>query len=159
MAERVVRRKPAAARRRERKGVALSIELIVVLPVLLLVLVAMVEYGILLISTQGISAAASVGARLAALPSTSKVDVEDAVDAALGGYIWNGRHETLVFVDGDKDLSVAPGTGPLATAGSGAEVQVTVRIDADEVAPDILRYIGVSLVGSQVSATFITRKE
>jgi Flp pilus assembly protein TadG len=153
------RRRSTKVRRRDRKGLALSVELIVVLPVLLLVLVAMVEYGILLVSSQGISAAANVGARQAALPSSSKADVDAAVETALGGFIWQGRQETLVFVNGAKDNSVAPNTGLLDASTTGDEIQVTVSIDADEVTPDILRYIGLSLAGSQVTSTFITRRE
>lgn len=156
---RTIRIRPSRSRRRDRKGLALSVELIVVLPVLLLVLVAMVEYGILLVSSQGISAAANVGARQAALPSTSKVDVEAAVQAALGGFIWQGRQETLVFVNGAKDNSLAPDTGLLYASTTGDEIQVTVSIDADEVTPDILRYIGLSLAGSQATSTFVTRRE
>jgi len=140
----------------------LSIELIMVLPILLIVLLAMVEFGILLMSSQGIGAAASIGSRNAALPSSSLASVQAAVDTALQGYIWQDKTELVVFVDED-------GNGPggfvadtgliLANAPSGAIVSVTVNLPMDDAAPNLLRFFGIDLIGKELTTTYVTRKE
>ena len=133
----------------------LSIELIIVLPVLLVTLLAAVEFGILLMASQGVGAAANVGAREAALPSSSKASVEAAVAAAVQGWIWKDDHAVLIFVNGIKDVSGSV----LATAPSGATVSVTVKVPMDEAAPRLLNTFGISLAGKELITTYVTRKE
>lgn len=146
---------------RNRTGAALSLELIMVMPILLLVLLATVEFGILLMSSQGVGAAAAVGSRNAALPSSSRASVVSAVDTALSGYIWKNFRQVEVFVDSgsgfQKDTPV-PGT-LLANAPSGSVVSVTVNVEMDEAAPDLLKYFGISLNGKYLTTTYVTRKE
>jgi hypothetical protein len=151
---------PSKVNRRRRRAV-LSLELIMVLPVLLLVLLATVEFGILLMSSQGVGAAAAVGSRNAALPSSSRTSVVAAVDTALSGYVWKNFRQVEIFVDSGggfvKDTPV-PGT-LLANAPSGSIVSVTVNVEMDEAAPDLLKYFGISLNGKYLTTTYVTRKE
>jgi hypothetical protein len=141
-----------------RKGAILSLEMAIALPVLLLVVLAAVEYTFLLLGSQAITAAANVGARQAALPSTSAADVEDAVFDALASWRWARPQflEVLVFVDGDP---AGPGN-ELENAPSGTEVQVTVKLPSDQAAPDLLKIVPVlSIAGQELTSSFITRKE
>ncbi|WP_254511048.1 TadE/TadG family type IV pilus assembly protein [Anatilimnocola floriformis] len=146
-------------KRRTRQGAVLALELIMVLPILLMVLLATVEFGILLMSSQGVGAAAAHGSRNSALPSSSKASVEAAVNAALDGYIWQSAQETVIYVDSGggfvKDIS---GT-VLSSAPSGSIVSVTVNVESDQAAPDLLKYFGISLAGKEITTTYVTRKE
>jgi hypothetical protein len=141
---------------RRRKGAVLSIELVMVLPILLVVLLASVEFGILLMATQGVGAAANVGARAAALPSSSRARVEAAVNAALDGWVWQDEHEVVIFVNNNR---VTPTDDYLASAVTGDVVSVTVNVPMDQAAPDLLRYFGISIAGKELTTTYVTRKE
>lgn len=141
--------------RRQRLGAALSIELIMVLPILLIMLLAIVEFGILLMNSQGVAAAANLGTREAALASSTRVSVEAAVDAALARYDWGMQREVLLFVNGAPD----PTGTLLADAPSGTRVSVTVNVPMDKAAPDLLKTFGVTIAGKELSTTYVTLKE
>jgi Flp pilus assembly protein TadG len=147
--------------RRSRTGAVLALELIMVMPILLMVLLATVEFGILLMSSQGVGAAAAHGSRNAALPSSSRASVVSAVNSALSGYIWQSKAEVVVFVDSGggfvKDTPV-PGT-LLANAPSGSIVSVTVNVKMNDAAPDLLKYFGISVATKSLTTTYVTRKE
>ena len=66
----------------------LTMELILVLPVLLMVLLAMVELGTYLLAAQAIQGAAMAGAREATLPGASYDRVRSAVVGALAGWSY-----------------------------------------------------------------------
>lgn len=140
--------------RSRRKGAVLSIELIIVLPILLAVVLASVEFGLLLMASQGVGAAANVGAREAAKPSSSRASVETAVAAAVQGWRWNNDYEVVIFVNGMKDSG-----NELLTAGHGATVSVTVNVPMEEAAPDLLKTLGVTLAGKELTSTYVTLKE
>jgi Flp pilus assembly protein TadG len=147
---------------KRRRGIALSVELVVALPILFIVLLAIVEFGLLLMSSQGVSAAANLGAREAALSSSSYTSVKTAVNNAVVGYNWKNYTDVVIFVDGVKDTG---GTNPMSpnnalqNAPSGAIVSVTVNLPMNEAAPDGLKLFGITLAGHEVTATFVTRKE
>ena len=141
---------------RRRKGAILSIELVMVVPILLSILLASVEFGILLMATQGVGAAANVGSRAAAVPSSTLASVEAAVDTALEGWVWQGEHEVLIFVNNELATS---GNDRLASAVTGDVVSVTVNVPMDQAAPDLLRYFGISIAGKELTTTYVTRKE
>lgn len=153
----VTNMKQITKNRRSRTGAVLALELIMVMPILLMVLLATVEFGILLMSSQGVGAAAAHGSRNAALPSSSRASVVSAVDSALSGYIWQSKAEVVVFVDGIKDTPV-PGT-LLANAPSGSIVSVTVNVKMNDAAPDLLKYFGISVATKSLTTTYVTRKE
>ena len=141
-----------------RRGVILSLELVMVLPILLLVILAIVEFSLLLISTQGVNSAAHMGVRTAALPSSSYQTVEERVRRAAQCFNWSGKQNLVIFVDGTRDDgSVIP--GPLERAPTGAEVSVTVSVPQSAAAPDLLRLVGLSMEDRVLTTSFVTRKE
>ncbi len=148
---------PLRERTARRKGAVLSIELVMVLPILLVIVLAFVEFGILLMATQGVGAAANVGARAAALPSSTRASVVSAVDGALTGWIWKGQHEVVIFVNNTAVTALTP--DHLANAATGSVVSVTVNVEMDAAAPDLLRYFGISIAGKEITTTYVTRKE
>ena len=143
---------PAVRRgRRRRKGAVLTVEMLFVLPLIILVSLAIAEFSFMLLGMQAIAAAANVGAREAALPSSSDASVEMAVEDALAGWIFQGKEETKTFVNGsDVDVS---------TADSGDTVEVTVILETNHAVPDMLKFIGLSIAGQETRATFVTRRE
>lgn len=148
------------ARRHNRRGAILSLELIMVLPILLLVLLATVEFGILLMASQGVGAAAAIGSRNSALPSTSTLSINAAVATALDGYVWQGTEEVVIYVDsGGGFVKDTLGNNVLENAPSGSIVSVTVNVEMDQAAPNLLKYFGISLTGKELTTTYVTRKE
>jgi Flp pilus assembly protein TadG len=160
-------------RSRFRKGALLSLELVIALPVLLTVIFAAVEFSFLLLGSQAITAAANVGARQAALPSSTSSDVNYAVFSALQSWRWAqpNQLQVLVFVDtnGDGDLELVSDSfdsaaqqdpsNALASAPTGTEVQVTVKLPSTTAAPNLLSIVGLSLTGQELTASFVSRKE
>jgi Flp pilus assembly protein TadG len=142
-------------RRMTRRGVAMSLELVMVLPILLLVLVAIVEFTLLLTATQAINSAADAAAREAALASSTKASIEAAVNRTLDGYLWKTKASTMIYVNKIKDT-----TGTLtASAITGDAIQVTVNVPAHATAPDVLSIVKVSLGTKDLSSSFVTRRE
>lgn len=144
-----------------RRGVALSVELVMVLPILFAVLLATVEFGILLMASQGLAAAANIGAREAALPSADYASVTTAVQTALDGYVWktDPQLEVSIFVNGNIDRGPLFPPEELAAAITGDVVSVVVSIPMDRVAPDALKFVGISIAGRELRSTFVTRRE
>jgi hypothetical protein len=135
------------SRKTRRRG-ALTIELVMVLPVVLLVLLAIVEISLLLVAGQAVSAAAGVGAREATMPGATRATVEQAVAHSLQPWKFGPRIDE-VRIDPPFVSLVAPGK----------PVTVTVSVDAAAAAPDLLKYIGISLSGHKLSTTYVARKE
>lgn len=100
----------------DRERGAVAVEFALILPVLLLLILGIIEFGIAFNHQQGLHAAAREGARLASLPSSTTADVDARVNDALDG---------LGF-DGNPTISVSPGT---CRNRSGEEVTVTVTAD------------------------------
>lgn len=159
----IIHHTPLLQQRRSlrRRGVALSVELVLVLPILFAILLAMVEFGILLMGSQGLTASANIGAREAALPSADYTSVVTAVQSALQGYVWgtDPQLEVVIFVNGVKDEGPLFPPEELAAAISGDEISVSVNIGMDRVAPDALMFVGITLVGHELTSTFVTRRE
>jgi hypothetical protein len=157
--EQVKTMKQFTQNRRHRRGAALALELIMVMPILLMVLLATVEFGILLMASQGVGAAAAHGSRNAALPSSSKASVTAAVATALDGYIWQGAEEVVIFVDSGSGFVKDVSGSVLLNAPSGSIVSVTVNVESNQAAPDLLKYFGISLLNKELTTTYVTRKE
>jgi hypothetical protein len=132
----------------------LSVELIIALPLLLLVLAGAVQMALLLVSHQALGAAAAVGAREASLPGSTQVQVQKAVDRSLAGWRFAPQLDDVLIQVGDEQ----PGAVPLALAHTGECVTVTVSVDAWAAAPDLLKYVGLTLA-DKLSATSVMRKE
>ena len=119
------------------------------------------EFGILLMGSQGLTAAANIGTREAALPSADYTSVVTAVQTALQGYVWgtDPQLEVVIFVNGVKDQGPLFPPEELAAAISGDEISVSVNIPMNRVAPDALMFVGITLVGHELTSTFVTRRE
>ena len=128
----------------------------------------------MLLGSQAITAAANVGARQAALPSSTADDVHDAIFQALQSWRWATEEQlqVLIFVDtdngvGELDLvydSHNPAIDDLpenevGMAPTGTDIQVTVKLPSDEAAPNLLSIFGLNLSGEELTASFVTRKE
>jgi hypothetical protein len=140
-------------RGRARRGL-LSVELIIALPLLLLVLAGSVQLALLLVSQQALGAAAAVGAREASLPGSTLVQVQNAVDRSLAGWRFAPQLDNVLIHVGDEQ----PGAVPLPLVRTGESVAVTVSVPAAAAAPDLLKYVGLSLA-DKLSATSVMRKE
>jgi Flp pilus assembly protein TadG len=162
--------------RKSRLGALLSLELVIVLPVLLVVVFATVEFSFLLLGSQAITAAANVGARQAALPSSTAEDVRFAVFQALNSWKWThteGALQVLIFVDEDGDgiqasdlvydsLSASlddETANVVGTAQTGTDIQVTINLQSIDAAPDLLSIVNLGLQDQELTASFVSRKE
>jgi Flp pilus assembly protein TadG len=130
-----------------RRGL-LALEVVLFLPLVLLVVLAVVEFALLLLAAQAVSAAASVGAREASLPSATTASVERRVARALHGWKFAADVEPVRISPAD------PQTVP-----TGQNIAVTVAVNAADAAPNLLSYIGLSLAGQKVETTYVYRKE
>ena len=96
------------------RGAGLA-EFALVMPVLLMILFGIIEFGFAFGRSQAIAAAAREGGRLASLSSTSPTEVSDRVDEALGSTTF----------DGPPVVSVDPSGGCLGREGLSVTVTVT----------------------------------
>jgi len=133
-----------------RKGI-LALELVIVLPVLLLVLLAVVQFSTYLLATQAIQAAALVGAREATLPDATTQSVSASVHRALGSWRFEknmGNDAVVIKPDGWQ------------TARSGQSVSVSVRVDAKKAAYNSLRHLpGFAWTDEKICGQYVLRKE
>jgi Flp pilus assembly protein TadG len=133
----------------------LTLELLLTLPILLLVMLAIIEFGILLVSSQAVSAAAAIGAREATLPSATPESVTTAVEKALAGWRFVSTLEPVkIEVNGEPETTL-----PLEDAITGDSVAVTVCVDSVAAAPNLLKYVGITLEGKKTCSTIVMRKE
>jgi len=128
-----------------------------VLPILLFVLLAFVEFGLMLMSQQGLAAAASLGARHAALTGSTEKSLQRTVDNALAGWSWKGDREIVVLVNGS--LISLGGSDDIRHAPTGSIISVSVNVPTDRAAPNLLKWIGIDTAGKDLTTTYVTRKE
>lgn len=168
---------PAVNDRRPRRGI-IVLELILCLAILLVFALAVVQFGLLLANYEHVEFSSRVGAKVATELSTTELGsspsadaVKDAVDRILA---TRGRSSCQVFVAHNApcnglspqthvSTATCPGceaqtTPPLpsiADVESGT-VRVTVCIRAEELAPDLLSWLGFSINGRivRVSTTY-----
>lgn len=145
------------ATKNARKGAVLSVELVMVLPILLFVLLAFVEFGLMLMSQQGLAAASSLGARHAALTWSTEASTQATVDNALAGWSWQADRELVVLVNGSK--IVLGDADDIQSAPTGAVISVSVNVPTDKAAPNLLKWIGIDTAGKDLTTTYVTRKE
>jgi TadE-like protein len=139
-----------AGKRQERRG-SLTVELILVFPILLGLLLGMIEFSMLLFSRQQLTAASREGARIAALGGELQ-DVERTVVRCLG----DGR-----LADAEVVMTDAAGH-PITTADAvptGEPIEVWVRLPAKHAVPDLLWFIGYSIRNDEIVARTVMRKE
>jgi len=121
--------------------------MMLVLPILLIVVLGAVQLSLLLLAHQALGAAANVGARTASLPGATTASVETAVSQALGPWRFAPQIDPVAV---SPDPSFAP---------TGTPITVTVRVDSIHAAPNLLKFIGLSIDGQKLTATYVARKE
>ena len=134
-----------SCRKKSSRG-SLSLELVIVLPILMLVLLTIVQWSSYLMATETIQAAAMAGAREASLPGADEAEVRAAVLRALSGWSFADAIGTngVQIQDLPKEDSVS----------------VTVSVDTDKAAINALLTIpGFSLAGKQIRGQYVMRKE
>jgi len=132
----------------------LTVEMLLALPILLALLLATLQFAMLLMSDQAISAAASIGAREAALPSATTARVEAVVNEVLDGWRFFADLEPIeIRVNG---FLAAP-----ETATTGDIVSVKVRVASNAAAPDLLEIFGseYSIAAKELCHQGVARKE
>ena len=139
--------KPRAARPARRRA-SLALELLLLLPVLLLVALAVVEFALVVGARERLTAACREGARCAAR-GCDEEEVERAVRFHLGDGTMRGAAVEAVLRDKE--------TGRPFHCGEAVEVYVAVH--ATDVVPDLLGWIGLSLCDEVLVAHAVMRKE
>jgi Flp pilus assembly protein TadG len=129
-----------------RRGV-LALELLFVFPVILVVLLATVEFSMMLIAEQQLLIASREGARVAA-QGGGLTDIQTAVQTFLGN--GNLSQASISAILTDQSGAVIP---------SGSPVAVSVRIPATKAVPDLLAFVGVTINGQTLIGTTAMRKE
>ncbi len=127
---------------RARRG-SLSVELLLILPIVLILLLGLIEFGTWLEVGRKVSTAGRQGARVAALGG-SVDDVDRAVRRSLG----NGPMSAAqVYVSASFDGE------------PGEPVAVRVEIPAALVVPDLLGLIGLGHGDRKIGTTVVMRRE
>lgn len=130
-----------------RRSGSLTVELLLIAPVLIAVIAAAVEIGLLFAATHRLEAASAVGARVAAQGGNDD-DVARAVYDFLGNGALQEAEVCMVLLDEDRK--------PLSP---GSFVDVIVKVKAGRVVPDLLSFIGLSIKDRTLSGHTRLRKE
>lgn len=117
-------------RKRQRRQGILTIELLMVLPILFTVLLAVFEFSILFFARSSVVQACRVAARQASLGVTDQAEIENVVNRVLSPNLQNNHSVYLV---------------PAARAGE--VTTVGLQVPMSSAAPDLLWPIGFSLQG------------
>ncbi len=157
------------------------LEVIVLFPVIVILLAAVIEFGLLLSGIKHVQASSRAGAKIAselatadltAVPTTNNVDaVQATVDQVLSSAGFNSCQVILEYlVPTTMCTGVASGSGT-QTAGSctgcnapsvslptlanvpGGSVRVTVCVDADQLTPDLLSTFGFDISSKVISTS------
>jgi Flp pilus assembly protein TadG len=99
---------------------AVAVEFAVILPLLLILIFAIVEFSTAFNRHNGLHAAAREGARMASLPQSTQTDVRDRVDDALEGVAFSGT----------PTVTVTPSSTRPCEGRAGQTVTVVVTADA-----------------------------
>ncbi len=130
-----------------RRPAMLAIELLFVLPVLLTVVLATVEFSLWLSAQQQVALASREGARVAAQGGSAD-DVLQTVQLVLG-LNWSSAAQVQASLN-DSDGNPLP---------AGAPVSVLVTIPAGTVVPDLLVLAGFSIGNEFIASQTVMRKE
>jgi hypothetical protein len=126
--------------RKNRKGAVLSLELLLLFPVLWVVCFGFVEFSLLLIGMQRVQAASSAACRVGTLPAADleaqQTAMNDAAKAALG------RPSMVSSYQMQSQLGQY----------SGDPVQVEISVPMTSAAPNLLLIVGFNLEGRQLVA-------
>jgi len=128
-------------RERRRLGAVLSMELILVLPIVLGLVFSIIEFGMLWSASQRVKDASAAGCRTASFRGADETAVRRAVERTLG----RPSLITNYSIDIRQDVS--------------NEVSVSVAVPMRSAAPDLLRFVGFALDGRLLSSQTVMRKE
>ncbi len=141
-------------RRAGRRGF-LTLEFVLLLPVLVLVFAGMVQLACMLMAKHAIHGAAAVGAREAALPGADPVRVQAAVKRALAPWRFSNAVNPVRVQAYSGDFVETP----LSSARGGDAVAVTVSVPTREATPRVLSWLGETAAGDSITATYVARIE
>jgi Flp pilus assembly protein TadG len=96
---------------------AAAVEFAIVLPLLSMFLFGIIQFSLTFNRQQALHAAAREGGRVAALPTSTQDDIEEAVDAALEGTAF----------DNERVITITPDATEPCADNQGAMVTVTVQ--------------------------------
>jgi Flp pilus assembly protein TadG len=135
--------------KRPARGALFSVELLLVLPIALVLLFGLIEFGFLMTAKQRVEAASREAARVAALGGDERA-VARAAKIALGPKL---AQNAVVKTNLHDDES-----------GRGRErdrerVVVCVAVPSKCAAPDLLSFVGISLRGQRLEAAAAMRRE
>jgi Flp pilus assembly protein TadG len=134
-------RRGQARRARLRLGAVLSMELILVLPIVLGLVFSIIEFGMLWSSSQRVKDASTAGCRTASFRGADESAIRRAVEQTLGRPALIANYS----IDVRQDVS--------------NEVSVIVAVPMRSAAPDLLRFVGFALDGRRLSSQTVMRKE
>jgi Flp pilus assembly protein TadG len=135
------------APQRRRLGAILSLELILVLPILTIILLAIIELSFLMMGLQRVQSASSAACRVGTLPPSNSPALDQAMQQAAIGAL--DRLPMIAAYQMTYDVGQYPGDP--------VWVQVTVPMTA--ATPDLLRVVGLGLKGRQLTAQTVMRKQ
>jgi len=135
------------AGRRQRRGAVHSMGLILVLPILMMVVLGIIEFGLLLLANHHVEVASQQGCRAATFPLAADESLErvvrDAVERSLA------RSDLIrsyrLRIEGARY--------------TGDPVLVEVSVPMADAAPDLLSWIGFNLKGRRLISHTVMRKE
>lgn len=133
--ERTGRTERRQRRRAARRGAVLSMEFALTLPILLVVLMALVEFSMLFFARGEVVEAARAGARHVSIGGATQEDVERVVRRSLGPRLGRGATVGVEF-----------------GRCSGDAVAVAVQVPMPHAAPNLLWPIGYDIDGQTISA-------
>jgi hypothetical protein len=136
-----------SARRRSRHGALLSMELLLILPVVMILLSALVEFSLIWSANSKIKAASRLACRVATLPSTQPLVAEYVIREKVIEVL-----ESPKLVDACKmDCHMGQYTGDPCT--------VVVSVPMKAITPDLLSFVGLGLKEREIVARTVMRKE
>lgn len=121
------------ARRRNRPGAILSMELVLILPLFLLLIFSIVEFSMLMSARTRVAAAATSGARVMSIGGGTADDVKDKVEQLLGPALARNCN---VIVEPARH---AGGVG-----------RVRIQVPMNNASPDLLWVAGFSLTNRMI---------
>jgi hypothetical protein len=129
--------------KRRRRGAILSMELVLVLPLVIGLFFALIEFSMLWSASHLVQEASVAGCRTATFHGSNAAAIQRSVELALGKIALVQNCQVQV-------------QGGLC---SGDDVIVTVTVPMNAAAPDLLGMLGFSLAGQSITAQTVMRKE
>jgi len=129
-------------RRLGRRGQA-AVEFALIVPVFLVFLFSITEFGRAYVNVHVLHDGAREGARIGTLPDSTEADVQEAVDLFLNNAGLGGLWSTDVTVSDNQGVERA---GGLADAQNGDRVEVTVNYDYEVLSGTLLPWFQGTVV-------------